>query len=131
MDKQISNIISTAHMHLRNIGRLRNYLSADATSKLVLSLVMSRVDYCNSLLTNVNKDQLRHLQALQNTAARIITKSKVSDHITPILNDLHWLPITGRIDYKTIVMAYKCLNNGMAPDYLAAELLPLYQPSAH
>ena len=64
---------------------------------LVNSLVISRLDYCNSLLYDIPKYQRDKLQRIQNTAARMITGARSSDHITPLLKSLHWLPVEARI----------------------------------
>jgi len=67
------------------------------------------------------------LQKIQNTAARIVTRSKYSDHITPILKKLHWLPIKERIDFKVLCLSYACMNK-TAPEYLQ-DIVPIYEPN--
>ena len=91
------------------------------------SLVISRLDYANSLLIGANKTCLKRLQIVQNSAARLITRISYRDHITPILFQLHWLPIEYRIRYKALLMCFNCLM-GTAPEYLSALISP-YQPS--
>ena len=81
------------------------------------SFVSSRLDTFNSMLYGVPKHQLGRLQRVQNAAAKLVTKSKKHDHVTPILRELHWLPIEHRIQYKILLMAYKALHN-KAPTYL-------------
>ena len=66
------------------------------------------------------------LQRVRNNAARVITLTKKHDHITPVLNELHWLPVRKRIEFKILLLAYKCLH-GTAPFYLR-ELLKEYVP---
>lgn len=127
MTDQVSQIVKSANYHIRNIGKLRSYLDQSATIKLVLALVISRIDYCNSLLSNINQDQLKRLQSIQNTAARIVTKTNKFDHISPVLHKLHWLPISARIDYKVLLFAYKCFYND-APNYIT-DMLPRYHPN--
>ena len=63
---------------------------------------------------------------MQNTSARILCKVKKYDHISPVLKDLHWLRIKDRIDFKVLMLVYKCLND-LAPPYLS-ELLTIYEP---
>jgi hypothetical protein len=63
------------------------------------------------------------MQRVLNTAARILTKTKRRAHITPVLKELHWLPIDKRIEFKVLVLTYKCLH-GEAPEYLAGLLQP-------
>ena len=96
------------------------------SATLVLTLVLSKLDYCNSLLVGANKYHVQHLQRLQNTCARLVKRSPRWAHVSPVLESLHWLPIKSRIDHKCICNVYKCLS-GTAPQYLC-ELLNLYTP---
>jgi len=84
------------------------------------------MDYCNSLLLGINDNDLKKLQLIQNAAARIVTRHRKFDHITPILAELHWLPIAKRIEFKVLLLTYKILN-GLAPSYLET-LLKSYVP---
>ena len=93
------------------------YLTPDATKTLVHALVSNRLDNCNSLLVGVSSQLLQRLQVIQNAAARLVTGVRRSEHMTPILRDLHWLPVRRRITFKTAVLVYKCLHD-MAPQYL-------------
>ena len=69
-----------------------------------------RLDQCNSLLYAHPESQIAKLQRIQNSAARLLTLSSKYNHITPILRELHWLPVKYRIIYKTLLLAYKCLQ---------------------
>ena len=82
--------------------------------------------YCNSILYGCPENEIKKLQAIQNSAARLIKVKKKSDEITPILYDLHWLPIKERIVFKLLMFVYKILNN-QAPMYLTL-LIDLYVP---
>jgi len=127
MKPHISNVIQSSSFHLRNISRIRKYLSKDATEQIIHSFVTSRLDNNNALLYGLPANQLDRLQKIQNTAARILTFSKKYCHITPILKELHWLPISQRIMFKMLLIVYKCQNN-LAPMYLS-ELLSKFEPS--
>jgi len=67
---------------------------------------------------------LRRLQSIQNAAARLVTGAKKFDHITPVLRELHWLPIRQHITYKLSLLVYKCLHNA-APVYLSSDCVPV------
>ena len=97
MKQHISFVCKSAHYHLRNIGLIRKFITRDSCEKIVHAFVSSKLDYCNSLLFNVPANQLHRLQRLQHIAARIITLTRSSEHITPILKSLHWLPVKQRI----------------------------------
>ena len=86
---------------------------------------MCHLDYCNGLLGNMPEKQLRKLQVIQNSAARLITRTKKFESISPVLQTLHWLPIRLRIVYKLLLLAYQCYH-GVSPMYLS-ELLLKYE----
>ena len=75
---------------------------------------------------NLHSELLRILQSVQNSAARIVTKTAPREHITPVLKELHWLPVDRRIECKILLYAYKALN-GLAPEYLC-NMVELYAP---
>lgn len=127
MDSNIKTVIRSASYHLRCIGMARKQLTTDAAKTLVQSLVISRLDYCNSSLAQISEQSLGKLQLLQNRAARIITCTKSRDHITPVLRMLHWLPVRERIEFKVLLIVYKALN-GLAPQYIS-DLITPYTPA--
>ena len=121
MVEHVNKICKTSYYHLRNISKIRKYLTEETTEILVHAFVSSKLDYCNSLLYGLPKHMISSLQSVQNTAARIVTLTKKFDHITPVLIQLHWLPVHFRILFKVLLLVYKALN-GMAPLYIT-ELL--------
>ena len=123
MSNHIDSICRISFMHLRTISNIRQYLSTEATKTLVHGLVLSRIDYANSLLCSAPDYLLAKLQRVQNSAARIITKTPKFDHVTPVLMSLHWLPIKQRIDFKVLLLVFKALKN-VAPGYIC-DLLQL------
>ena len=124
MESQVKKIIKSSSYHIRRIGHVRAKLTEDATKQLVQSLVISRLDYCNALRCGLPDKLLRKLQRVQNQAARLVTRTKSCEHITPILKSLHWLPINSRIDFKVLLKSL-C---GMAPQYIQ-DLLQPYLPT--
>ena len=126
MEKQVSNICKSANFQLRNIGSIRKCLNDTAAAQLVHSLITSRLDYCNSLLGGIPDSQIERLQRVQNNAARIVARLKKFDHITPTLRSLHWLPVKYRIEFKTLLLTYRILNDS-APSYLKDLISPYKQ----
>ena len=126
MVPQVNALSRSCYAQLRQIGHIRQYLSSDATKTLVNSLVTSKLDYCNSLLHGASKGVLQKLQNVQNTAARIITRTSRRSHITPVLKELHWLPIQCRVDFKILTLTYKAMH-GESPTYIS-DLLEVYKP---
>lgn len=118
MSTHISKVCASSFYHLHNIKRIRKYLSVEATQTLVHALITSRVDYCNSLLFGLPDCQLNKLQRVLNVSARLIYKLPRFCHITPILCDLHWLPIRYRINFKIILLTFKAIH-GLAPKYIS------------
>ena len=81
--------------------------------------VTSTIDYCNGLLYGLLDCEIAKLQRVQNAAARLLMSSKKYDHITPILINLHWLPVRYRINFKILLLAFKALY-GMTPSCLSS-----------
>ncbi|KAK3565278.1 hypothetical protein QTP86_004283 [Hemibagrus guttatus] len=133
MDNQLSfsshvtNVTRSCRFLLYNIRRIRPFLSTQATQVLVQSLIISRLDYCNSLLAGLPLNAIRPLQMIQNAAARLVFNLPKFSHTTPLLRSLHWLPVAARIKFKTLMLAYKA-KNGPAPSYLKALITPRTAP---
>ncbi len=123
-DSHVSSICKTAFFHLKNISKLRPMLSTSNAEILIHEFMTSRLDYCNALLGGFSARLINKLQMVQNAAARVLTRTRKYDHISPVLSTLHWLPIKHRIDFKILLITYKALN-GLAPQYLS-ELLSHY-----
>uniref|UniRef100_A0A3Q2V4T4 Reverse transcriptase domain-containing protein n=1 Tax=Haplochromis burtoni TaxID=8153 RepID=A0A3Q2V4T4_HAPBU len=123
----VKHVTKIGFYHLKNIARVRPILSRANTEMLMHAFITSRIDYCNALLSGLPKKNISTLQLLQNSAARVLTKTRGRAHITPVLESLHWLPVCFRIDFKVLLLVFKCLN-GLGPSYLSDLLLP-YEPS--
>ncbi len=117
----------SAYYHPKNFARIRCFVCSQDLEKLVHAFITSRVDYYNGLLIGLPKKTIRQLQLIHNTAARILTRTRKSEHITPVLRSLHWLPVTIRIDFKVCLLIYKSLN-GLGPKYIT-DMLTEYKPN--
>ena len=118
MTKRISDICKIASRNLSIIRKIRKFLDVDSTKIIVHALVMSHLDYCNSLLFGLPKSSLARLQCIQNTAARLILKLDNYSSIANALKTLHWLPINTRIEFKILVTTYNALYN-TGPSYIS------------
>ena len=115
----IASVSRSCRFALYNIRKIRPYLTQYATQLLVQTLVSSRLDYCNALLTGLPACVVKPLQMIQNAAARLVFNQPKRAHVTPLLIELHWLPVAARIKFKSLMLAYRVLT-GSAPTYLNA-----------
>ena len=119
MSKHVTSMCKLAFYHLHNIRRIKNYPFKGESSDPSTCICHKRLDYCNSLLYGVPRDQISKLQRVQNAAARLVMGIGKYSHITPALYDLHWLPIHARIHFKILLLAFKVIH-GQAPAYLSS-----------
>ena len=103
MHAHIHNILKVGYYQLRQLKVLRRCLTSKTANTLVVSLVFSKLDFCNSLLYGIPECLIKKLQLLQNACARLVTGVKKYDHITDALRKLHWLPIEARVRYKILL----------------------------
>ena len=108
---------NTSFCQLYSLRKIRKYLSHQATETLIHAFIFSHIDYCNGLLNGVPKYQIHKLQRIQNKAARLVHKLPKFSHVTPILMDLHWLPVEYHIKYKLLLFTYKGIHQ-MALQYI-------------
>ena len=104
----VSNIAQTCYFELRRLASIRIFLTSTATATLVSAFVLSRIDYCNSLLFGSSHDVTSHLQRIQNYAARVILRLPRSSYITTHLKSVHWLPVKVGSTYKIACLCYHC-----------------------
>ncbi len=112
---------------LHHIRKIRPFLTEHAAQLLVQALVISRLDYCNALLAGLPSNTIKPLQMIQNAAARLVFNEPKRAHVTPLFISLHWLPVAARIQFKTLMLAYRT-TTGWAPAYFHS-LLRIYIPS--
>ena len=120
--RHINHLSSSLFQQLRNIRNIRAKLDFDTAKIVVQALILSKLDYCNSLLVGTPEFHLSHLQCVQNMACRVVCNLGKFDHVSPSMYSLHWLKVQERITFKIAYMVYCCIK-GSAPDYLA-DLLP-------
>ena len=111
----------SSHYHIRNIAKIRKYIDEESAKIVVHAFVTAKLDSCNSLLYGLPQHLISRLQSMQNTAARVVTRTRKFDHITPVLKQPHWLPVRYRIVFIILLPVYKVLN-GTAPSHIS-ELL--------
>jgi len=120
MMTHVSAVCRAAYYQLWQLHPLIRSLSSDAAKLLVQAFISTRLDYCNSLLYGIRDNLYRRLQAVQNAAARLVTNTRKCEHITPVLQQLHWLPVCQRVQLKIAVLVYKALHD-LLPAYLAED----------
>ena len=120
MCSQVANICKNASYSLYRISKVRKYIDNTTCERLVHAFISSKLDYCNSLLAGLPNYLIKRLQVIQNSAARLVTgiNLRMSIHITPVLRQLHWLPLSQRIDFKILCLIFKCVHWSSAPSYL-------------
>ena len=121
LKNHVKNTTKCCFYKLHNLFKIRRFLSEDPAKTMDHTLITSRLDYCNSILNGLPNTTLEFLVCVQKAAARLISNKTKFQHISPVMKDLHWLPIKKRIEYKILVLTFKCVHN-LAPVYLTEHL---------
>ena len=114
------------NIYIRALRHIRPLLDHKVANTVACSIVNTRLDYCNSLLYGLPAKNVAKLQRVQNTLARLVSGRGRWEHVRPVLKDLHWLPITQRVQYKVALITHKVLTTRQ-PQYLA-EIVTAYVP---
>ena len=125
-NKQVNAMCQSCYYHIRVFRHIRSFLTHETALSVARCIVLSRLDYCNSLLFRISKMNIHKLQCVQNSLARLVLNLKPRSPAEHSLKILHWLPVEKRIKYKIGLLTFKCRNN-LAPDYLS-ELMKSYVP---
>ena len=128
MDVHIKYLCRIIFCQLRRLSKIHPFLSTDAANKLAVSFILTRLDYCNSLLAGLSDNKLNELQRIQNHAARIVLRKPMHVSATSMLKTLHWLPVKARIQYKIACLCFQCLCHNTMPSYLSDILHPYLPP---
>ena len=126
-DSYITSLSKSCFYHIRALRHIRPILSEGTANLIASSLVSSRLDYANACLFGISVKNTARLQRVQNTLARVVTRSKPRTSTAPLLKHLHWLPVSYRIQYKIALLTYKSLHS-TAPPYLFS-LIQSYNPT--
>ena len=129
MNAHVSNIARTCYFELRRLASIRRFLTSTATATLASAFVLSRIDYCNSLLFGSTHDVTSHLQRIQNYAVRVILRLPKSSSITIHLKSLHWLPVKVRSTYKIACLCYHCHSSTAPSPHVAGKWLSPGKPT--
>ena len=99
-------------------------MSYELLRTLAVALILSRIDYCNTLLAGLLEKQLYRVQSPIDTTARLITGTRKFDHIIPVLKKLHWVKVRDRVVYKILLLIFKC-RLGYSQKYILERLIPI------
>ena len=116
LEYQIQTVVTNCYNTIRLLSRIKFFLSTEQLNQLVCSLVLSKLDYCNSLYYGLSTEIIGRLQSVQNSAARLVCKVNGYDKVRSdeLFHKLHWLKVRERIAYKLLLSVYKCVS-GNAP----------------
>ena len=115
-NEQVKKVVSASFLTIKNISRIKGFLTTKEKCTLLSSLVLSKIDYCNSLYHGINSTLLNKLQIVQNSAARLVFNKQKYDHSSNLLLKLHWLPVKDRITYKINLLVHKALYHPAPTD---------------
>ena len=117
MEDHVNSVVKSCFFQLRQLPSIRRSLSTDARKALVHFFVASRIDHCNAILHGASDDVVRRMQTALKAAARFVVDAGRRQHMTPILQSMHWLPVKQRIFYKIGIISFHCVC-GDGPAYL-------------
>lgn len=123
----ITNLCKSCFYHIRAIRHIRSALTKNMSQTIACSLVSSRLDYANSLFVGVSDLELKRLQRIQNSLARVVMRVPLRTCSSVLLHELHWLPVEFRIKFKLACLTYKALSTS-TPTYIHALLTPYIPP---
>ena len=106
----VGKVASTCFYHLRRLRQLRFILTRLMMQRFAFAFILSRLDYCNTVLAGLPAITLAPLQRLMNAAVRFVAGLGWRDHVTPAMWELHWLPVAYRIKYKLCVLMHASVN---------------------
>jgi hypothetical protein len=127
LEMHVSTVCKSAYHQIHLIGKIRKFLTLSAAKTLVISTVLSRLDFCNGILAGLPGELIKRLQRVQNAAARLVLQADRRADSSTLLHRLHWLPVRQRAHFKILTMVFRCVQ-GNAPLYLSSLIEPHRQP---
>ena len=118
-DYQVNQVVRSCFMSVKNISRIKHFLGYEQKRMVISSLVLSKLDYCNCMYIGSHSNNLRKLQSVQNSAARLIFGCQNSASLPSLFNKLHWLPIKNRLIFKLCLYVHKCLYHSAPEDLMS------------
>ena len=106
----IDSVVKTCNFYIRNLYMIRNFINRDNLLSLVHSLIVSKIDYCNSLLVGLPIVTLKKVESILNRAARLIYSLHPQVPTTPFLMKLHWLTVKARVEFKICLITFRALK---------------------
>ena len=110
-ESQVNKVVKASYLIIKKLHQIKGYLSEDQLKQLVCADVFSNIDYCNSLYYGMNSGLVTKLQRVQNCAARLVSKERISGiSLSRKIMEFHWLEVKYRIMYKILVIVHNCLH---------------------
>ena len=126
LKEHVKKKCKVAMLNLLKIKATRKFLTIETGTEAVIALVMSQLDYANSILVGLPKTSIGQLQKVQNIAAKIVLGKNKHESSSKCPEELHWLSIQHRINFKAVTLVFRCIH-GLAPNYLKELIVPRKQ----
>ena len=111
--------MKSCNLIIKKISQVKGFLTEAHLKQLVASHVFSHIDYCNSLYYGIGSDLIAKLQRVQNSAARLVSKNKISNDSLDVFLELHWLRVKFRSIYKILLIVHNCLHDNAPTETIA------------
>ena len=118
LKQHVNKVVSSCYYHIRRLRQVSHCVGQDVMIQLASAFILSRLDYCNSILAGLPKSTIASLQRVQNAAARMVLNLRPRDSISDGLRQLHWLPIESRIQFKLCLLMH-LIHTGRCPSYIS------------
>jgi len=118
---RVAKTVPSCFATLRQIRSIKRSVSRNVLLSLVVSMVLTRLDYGSGTLAGLPRNLMDRLQSVINAAARLVFSARKYVRITPLLREHHWLSYPERIGYFLAVLAFRC-QHSLAPSYLSDEI---------